>query len=172
MSWGGWLNPLASGDATISYTLHNNGNTVLAAQSSALVNGPFGWFASPPVTATAPPKLLPGESWTQTVQVPGVLAGFVVFATVSAVPLVIDASGSTSPLAPVTASGSTMALPVFPLLALVLVVGAVLLTIWLRRRAKAAQDARIEAAVRDALAGTGTAVASPASADEDEVEVH
>lgn len=159
VSWAGGLNPFAGGDATVSFTLHNTGNAVLGAQPSATVSGPFGWFATTATAADAPPKLLPGESWTQTVRLPAVAATFVVFANATVVPLVIDASGSTTPLEPVGGSAMGLALPWMALLLLAL--AAAVVTAWwlLRQRRQKRTEARVQEAVREALesAGVGSA---------------
>ncbi|GMA23146.1 hypothetical protein GCM10025864_09050 [Luteimicrobium album] len=53
--------PLGRGDATVTYTLHNTGNTVVSAQQAVRVSGPFGWFSKDAAPATAAPDLLPGS---------------------------------------------------------------------------------------------------------------
>jgi hypothetical protein len=156
VSWSGGLNPFAGGDATVAYTLHNTGNAIVGAQPSATLTGPFGWFATTANAAEAPPKLLPGESWTQTIQVPGVAASFLVFATLSVVPLVYDPSGSTSPLDPVTGSGMGLALPWMLLLLVVLAAGAVVAGWYLRKQRLAREEARVQEAVAAALAAAQT----------------
>jgi hypothetical protein len=161
---GGW-NPFAAGDADVTFTLHNTGNAVLSAQPSATVSGPFGWFATSATAADAPPALLPGESWTQTVHVPAVAATFVVFARATVVPLVVDASGSTTPLEAASGSASGAAIPWTALLLVVLAACVVAAVVVLRRRAKARAEARVQEAVRTALASAG--VPSPDVPPED-----
>jgi len=76
-------------------------------------------------------------------------------------------------LPPTRGHGILLHLPTWlPLIGVLDLIGVEFLTVWLRHRSKAKQEARIDAAVRDALSGSGTAVASPASAEEDELEVH
>lgn len=154
VTWNGGLNPFAGGDATVTYTLHNSGNAVLGAQEGVTVAGPFGWFATD-AAADAPPQILPGESWTQTVTVPGIAPLFLLMATVTATPIVVDASGSTTGLAPIAVSGTGWAVP-WMLLIIVLVVAALVvatIVVVRRRRAteKAREDARVAAAVAEAL---------------------
>ncbi len=159
VAWDGGLNPFAGGDAAVTYTLRNTGNTLLSAQQAATVAGPFGWFAMDAGELAAPPQLLPGESWTQTVTVPGVAALFLLTGTATATPIVTDASGTTSPLTPVVASGTGWAVP-WTLLAILVVI--VLLAIFVprllrRRRAakRAREDARVQEAVAEALERAG-----------------
>jgi hypothetical protein len=152
---GGWL-PFVSGDATVGYTLHNTGNAVITAQQAATVAGPFGWFAADAVDIAAPPKLLPGESWTVSTRVSGVPAAFLLTAGATVTPNVIDASGSTTSLDPVSASATGWAVP-WTLVILVLVIAAVVVvSIVLRRRSRTArrtrEDARVKEAVEKALA--------------------
>ncbi|SDY58811.1 WxL protein peptidoglycan domain-containing protein [Herbiconiux ginsengi] len=154
---GGWL-PFAAGDAVIGYTLHNTGNAVVSAQQAAGVTGPFGWFPSDAGEVEAPPQLLPGESWTVSVPVTGVPPVFLLTATATVGPIVLDASGSTTSLDPVTASANGWAVP-WTLVILVLVLAAlIVLAVIVRRRTRAArkarEDARVQEAVEQALAAT------------------
>ncbi|RFA07176.1 DUF916 domain-containing protein [Subtercola boreus] len=161
VDWNGGLNPFAGGDATIGYTLHNTGNAVLSAQQSASVAGPFGWFGASAGALDAPPQLLPGESWNVSVPVPGVPASFWLGASASIVPVVIDASGSTTDLDPVTASASGWAVPWMLLLIILVLAALIVLGVRLRRRRAAsrlaAEDARVQAAVASALESSRTA---------------
>ncbi|WP_310795981.1 WxL protein peptidoglycan domain-containing protein [Herbiconiux daphne] len=150
----GTLNPFGTGDATVSYTLHNTGNVRLAAGQAVTLTGPFGLL---PVTASgvdAAPELLPGETWNVTVPVAGVFPAFVLSATAVITP---ERSGQDAgiDLTTVEAGASTAAVP-WALLVLVLlvaaaVVGAVLITRRRRRRQKRVEDARVAEAVEQAL---------------------
>lgn len=154
VSWDGGLNPFAGGDATVTYTIRNTGNTLITGTQSAMITGPFGWF---PVEAAveAPPQLLPGESWQQTVTVPDIASLVLLTASVTVVPTATDASGSTSALAFVTASASGWAVPWMLLILIVLVVLLIIFVPrWSRARAatrQAAEDARVQEAVDRAL---------------------
>lgn len=155
VSWGGGLNPFAGGDATVSYAIHNTGNTIISGAQSATIAGPFGWFPVEAGDAEAPPQLLPGETWRQTVTVADVAALVLITATATVLPTATDAAGSTSALSPVTASATGWAVP-WTLLALIVLVvlGAVFVPRMLRARAakrRAAEDARVQAAVDQAL---------------------
>ncbi len=154
VSWNGGLNPFG-GDASVTYTLHNTGNAKLGETSAVRVTGPFGAIPLDAPSAEALPDLLPGESWTQTVNVPGVPALFAVFATASVTPLVVDASGSRSPIDDVTGTAVGAAVPWLLILLLVLVAGLVVGAVELRRRRRRAaqerEDSRVEEAVAKAL---------------------
>lgn len=156
--YSGTANPAGSGDATVTYTLHNTGNVVVSAQAAASVTGPFGTLRASG-RAAAPPQLLPGESWQVRVPVHDVAPSVRLSATASVVPLVTDASGSTSPLPTVTATAHGWAVPWTALVVLLALVAAVVLVLRRRRRAKARraarEDARVQAAVEEALTRSG-----------------
>jgi hypothetical protein len=152
IEWGGGFDPLGSGDATLTYTLHNTGNAILSARQSATASGPFGWFAVHAAEVPAPPQLLPGESWTVSVPVRDVPAVFWLAGTATVVPLVTDASGSTTPLDAVTATAIGAAVPWILLIAVLVVAALVVGALWLRRRRLAAAQAREEARVQEAVA--------------------
>lgn len=118
------------GDATVSYTIHNTGNAILAARPTASVTGPLGrWRAT--ANEADSPQLLPGESWKATAQVHGVTPAVRLTGKVTLLPLLTDAAGSTGTLNPVDATAHAWAMPwwLAPALALV----AVLLVVQMRR---------------------------------------
>ena len=125
--------PLGAGDATVSYTIRNSGDTTLAAEQSIALAGPFDSFrvAADPVDDT--PSLLPGESWSVTVPIRGVAPTGLLTATVAVVPLYMDPAGSIGPLAPVEHTGNGWAIPWLPLLLVVVALIAVVLARRLRR---------------------------------------
>ncbi|MFD4612911.1 WxL protein peptidoglycan domain-containing protein [Streptomyces sp. NPDC058440] len=151
----GSANPFATGDATVTYTIHNTGNAVLSARQAVSVSGPFGWLRTEANRIPSPPELLPGESWKVKVPVHGVVPGVVLTATATLTPLLTDASGSTTTLDPVTATAHGWAVPWTLLLLLVLLiaiaVGAVVRTRRGRARRKLREDARVRDAVEQAL---------------------
>ncbi|SNY65426.1 WxL protein peptidoglycan domain-containing protein [Paractinoplanes atraurantiacus] len=161
ISYDGTANPFGKGTATIDYTIHNVGNAVETAQQGVQITGPFGLFKAETTKIADPPELLPGESWKVSVPVEGVTAAILLDATVTLVPQLTDASGSTSSLDKVTATAHGWAWP-WTLLALVvaliaLIVAAVVLTRRNRSRRKAREDARVRDAVADALRDKATA---------------
>lgn len=156
VDWNGGLNPLGSGDATMTYTLHNTGNAVLSAQQSASLTGPFGWFPATAGDIAEPPQLLPGESWKVTVPFDGVAGSFSLAATATVTPIVVDASGSETSLAPITATTGGAAIP-WMLLLIVLLIAALIVTAFIYRKRlltqrQAREDARVREAVEVALA--------------------
>lgn len=155
VAWSGGLDPFATGDATLTYTLRNTGNTLVSSQESASVAGPFGWFAVDAGQIEAPPQLLPGESWTQRVVIPDVGPLFVLTASATVTPIVTDAAGTTAPLAPVVTTTTGWAVPWMLLAIVVLLVLAALLLVRVRRRStdrrQAHEDARVAEAVSAAL---------------------
>jgi hypothetical protein len=167
LSWGGGLNPfdgsLFSGDASLSYTIHNTGNTLLSARQAATVAGPFGWFGTDAATVKATPRLLPGERWNVTVPISDVPAAVWLAASASITPIAVDASGSTSALTPVAATANSWAIPWILLVMIVvlaaLIVAGVLLAKRLRVRRQSREDERVRDAVERALGEKDTATA-------------
>ncbi|WP_079000328.1 WxL protein peptidoglycan domain-containing protein [Streptomyces sp. AS58] len=155
VDYSGTTNPLATGDATVSYTIHNTGNALLSARQSVSVAGPFGWFRTQAGDIPAPPELLPGERWKVKVPVQGVTPAVGLTATAHLVPLLTDASGSTTPLDPVEAGAHGWAVPWILLVIALFVIGAVVATVVLarrnRKRGKQREDARVREAVTEAL---------------------
>lgn len=151
----GTADPFGSGDATVSYTIHNTGNATLSAKQAVSVTGPFGRLKAGAKNIAAPPALLPGERWKVKVPVHGVTAGFRLSATVTLTPLLTDASGSTSALKTTGATTHAWAVP-WTLAALVVVVVAaaacaLLLARRNRARARQREDARVKEAVEQTL---------------------
>jgi hypothetical protein len=157
VDYAGSASPFAGGDATVSFTLHNTGNTTLAASESATLTGPFGWWPSTVGALEDAPELLPGERWTVTTTAHDVPAAVVLIASATVVPVVVDISGSTTPLAAVTVSGNGWAVPwalvVTVLVLAALVAGGLLLRRRLLAHAKRREDERVRDAVERALAG-------------------
>jgi Bacterial protein of unknown function (DUF916) len=147
--YSGTSNPFGKGGATVTYTIHNTGNAILAARQAVSLSGPFGSFAARAGRIDDSPQLLPGESWKVSVPVRGVAATPRLTGTVTLVPLLTDASGSVAPLAVVKATTQAWATPWAPLLLLVVLCGLVLAGLAFRRRRREAgrrEDARIQEA--------------------------
>ncbi|MBF9131507.1 DUF916 domain-containing protein [Plantactinospora sp. S1510] len=155
VNYDGSANPFGKGDATITYRIHNTGNTTLSAQQTLSVSGPFGWLRVEAGEIASPPDLLPGESWNVTVPVHGVAPALRLAATATLTPVLTDPSGSTTSLEPVRATTHGWAAP-WPLLLLlvvlvVLAAGAFLLARRSRLRRKSREDARVRKAVEKAI---------------------
>ncbi|TXK19240.1 WxL protein peptidoglycan domain-containing protein [Homoserinibacter sp. GY 40078] len=156
IDWNGSFDPFAGGDATIGYTLRNTGNAILTARQAATLTGPFGWFPQEVGALDDPPTLLPGEEWLVTTTVHDVPAVLLLAASVSVVPVVVDASGSTTPLDPVEASATGAAVPWTLIVVILLLAALVVAGLWFRSRrrilAQQREDARVQEAVELALA--------------------
>ncbi|MFC4011994.1 WxL protein peptidoglycan domain-containing protein [Nonomuraea purpurea] len=134
----GTSNPFGKGEATVTYTIHNTGNTILTARQAASVSGPFGRFSVRAGQIDDSPQLLPGDTWKVSVPVHGVVPALRVSGTVTLVPLVIDASNSVAPLAAVETTTHAWTIPWAVLLLLAVVCGLVVAGLALRRRRRAA----------------------------------
>jgi hypothetical protein len=123
--------------STVTYTIHNTGNAILTARQTVKVSGPFGrWKAEAGRIPNTPP-LLPGESWKVSAPVHDVTPALRLTATVTVVPLLTDAAGSTAPLAAIKTSGHAWAIPWALLLALVVLCGLVVAAVVFRPRRRA-----------------------------------
>ncbi|GAB3834713.1 WxL protein peptidoglycan domain-containing protein [Kribbella italica] len=128
--------PLVGGEATVTYTVHNTGNATVSARQKASLAGPFGQLRASSGDVADSPALLPGDQWKATVAVKGVAAVVPLSADVTVTPLLIDAAGSTSLLAPVDAGAHARLLPLVVVVVLVLLLVAALIV---RRRKAAAR---------------------------------
>ncbi|WP_394554043.1 WxL protein peptidoglycan domain-containing protein [Agromyces sp. MMS24-JH15] len=162
----GTLDPFGTGEAVVTYTVRNTGNLRLSATQAASVAGPGGLF---PVAAAGLgdlPELLPGDEREVRVPIAGVFPAGLVTADVVLQPIVpqtVDASDAAVAVDAVRAQATTWAVS-WTLLGLVLlVVAAAVLPFVLRGRRRRREDARVAAAVAEALAArdeerAGTAV--------------
>lgn len=128
--------PFGAGSATVTYTIRNAGDTVLAAEQSVALSGPFGLAHRTSSELGNTPELLPGESWSVAVPVADVAPVGTLWAEVTAIPLYTDPAGSTGPLDAVGSSGLGWAIPWIPLLVVPAVAaGAIMLVVrWRARR--------------------------------------
>ena len=152
VGWNGGLNPFAGGDATLTYTIHNTGNATISADQAATVTGPFGLLPTEAGTLDAPPQLLPGEKWEVTVPVSDVPAAFLLAATATVTPVVVEASGSTTVLAPIAVTAYGWAVPWMLIVLILVVVALVVFGPRLMRHLRAQQQAREDARVDEAVA--------------------
>lgn len=131
--YAGTANPFGKGDAVLSYTIHNTGNTVLAARQTASVAGPLGRWKVRAERIKDSPELLPGETWKVSVSVRGVTPALRLTATVTLLPLLKDAAGSTGTLASVESGTHIWTVP-WTILALVGLCSLVVAILVARRR--------------------------------------
>ncbi|NEA31444.1 DUF916 domain-containing protein [Streptomyces sp. SID13031] len=90
--YSGTPNPFGTGSATVTYTVHNTGNAIVAARQAASVTGPFGLYSAHPTQLADSPQLLPGESWKVSTPIHGVPPAIRLTGTVSVVPLLRSAA--------------------------------------------------------------------------------
>jgi hypothetical protein len=157
-------NPFAPAGATVSYTVRNVGNTRLSAQQSVALAGPFGVLRRDLPGVDDVPELLPGESWPVTARTSSLIPLFWLTGIVTLDPSGPAGAVGAPDLTLFETTAHTAAVPWSQLAVLLLVGGAVLVTWRLRRvaaaRRRAAEEARVSAAVAEALA-TRTAPAVP-----------
>lgn len=137
--YSGTPNPFGKGDATVTYTIRNTGNAVVTARQAVSVAGPFGRLRVRAGQIDDSPELLPHGTWKVSVPVHGVAPAVRLTATVSLVPLLTDASGSTAPLAVVESTEHGWTIP-WALLLLVLVVCGLLVAVLAVRRVRSVGD--------------------------------
>jgi hypothetical protein len=117
--------PIGKGDATVTYTIHNTGNAILTAKQQVSLSGPFGrWKVGAGAIADTPP-LAPGDTRKVSAPLHDVTPALRLTATVTLVPLLTDAAGSTAPLAATKTSAHAWTIPWTLLLAIVVVCGLV-----------------------------------------------
>jgi hypothetical protein len=150
--YSGTPNPFGKGDATVSYTIHNTGNTILAARPATSISGPFGRWQVRSGQVDDSPQLLPGDTWKVSVPVHRVTPAVRLAGTVAVVPLLTDAAGSTSPLTTVETTTHTWTIPWALLLILVALCGLVVGGLAFRRRRGRQDRLRENALGQDALA--------------------
>ena len=161
VDYDGSSNPFGTGDATLTYTVHNAGNTVLGGTQTAKVSAGFGGTTKS-VELDRLPELLPGESWNASVPINDVHAMLWVSGGVTVTPVLTDAAGSTSTLEPITVSARvpvsawSWVILIGTIVVLALAVWLVIFTIRRWRRASKAKveahvDAQVEAKVAAAL---------------------
>ncbi|QIZ37413.1 WxL protein peptidoglycan domain-containing protein [Saccharopolyspora sp. ASAGF58] len=135
--YSGTPNPFGKGDATTTYTIRNTGNVILSARQAVSLSGPFGSWPVPSGQIDDSPRLLPGETWQVSVPFRGVVSALQLTGTVTLVPLLTDAAGSTAPLPAVENTTHAWAIPwgLFLLIAVMCVLVVAVLA-FRRRQAK------------------------------------
>jgi WxL interacting protein linking bacterial and host surfaces len=123
--------------STVTYTIHNTGNAILAARQTVKISGPFGRWKTEAGRIPDTPSLLPGEAWKMSAPLHDVTPALRLTATVTVLPLLTDAAGSTAPLAAIKTSGHAWAVPWALLLAFVVLCGLVVAGVAFRPRRRA-----------------------------------
>lgn len=128
------LNPVGGGKVTVSYTVRNTGNVRLGARQQVIISGLFGTTSAKALADV--PLLLPKSSVAVSVTVPGVFPQLHMHARVVLVPLTV--AGDVDPGLPtkIIISATLWAVPWALIAALVLLLCAVLLWVWRRRRSR------------------------------------
>ncbi|MBO0832043.1 MAG: hypothetical protein J2P29_08755, partial [Actinobacteria bacterium] len=130
------LSPWGNGSATVSYTVHNTGNIMLAGSQQVTVTGPLG---SVKVNLKALPTVLPGRSVRMTAHPGGLYPAGPMTAHVRLGPSAPPGGTKLAvPLAFVTASASMFAAP-WAAIVLILLVAAAGAGFWWFRRFRQGQ---------------------------------
>lgn len=131
LDYSGSLNPIAGGETAVAYTVTNPGNVRLTATQRIRITGPLGvtLAESEPFEI---PQVLPGQSYNASTTLTGVPPAFRLKAEVVLEPIVPGDAALSS--APVSASTSTLALPLSQLIVLALLAAAA--AFFLRRRSQ------------------------------------
>ncbi|NLP84479.1 hypothetical protein HF576_11520 [Microbacterium sp. CFH 90308] len=149
-------NPFAPGSVEVTFSITNDGNVRLGADSAVSLTGPFG--LAPAEATTTSREVLPRQEMLTTVTVP---AWPLVLGTgsVDLAPLVVGEDEITAPAA-ASASFTVWTIPWVQLALIILLVGGFLLLRLARRRSAARVQARIDAAVAAARTTEQQAVAA------------
>ena len=132
----------SGGDATVTYTIHNTGNAILSARQRVSVSGPFGRWNVDAARSPAHLRWFRESTWKVSAPVHDVTPALRLTATVTLVPLLTDAAGSTAPLPATKSSGHAWTVPWALLLAVLFVCGLVAagLAFRPRRRVRASRS--------------------------------
>jgi len=150
VDYSGTINPFAAGTATVTYTVHNTGNTRINGGQDVSVAAPFGLLRSGADDLAAMPELLPGESWDVSAPV-SAFPGFRLTAATILTPHYLDETGTDTTMDAVRATAGVWAVPWALLAVVVVVAGIVVLLVLRRRRRTSREDARVKEAVEQAL---------------------
>jgi hypothetical protein len=149
-------NPFAPGTVTVRYTLANAGNVRLGSQTTVSAAGAFGVGGGS--ASSEQREILPGDVIEASVELP-VWPLFFSWGEVEAEPGVVGEDEGEVDLTPASATFTLWTVPWSQLLLIAAAVGAFLLLRWLRIRSQQRTQARIDAAVAAATAGTVPALA-------------
>ncbi|MFJ9583945.1 WxL protein peptidoglycan domain-containing protein [Streptomyces acidicola] len=135
VGYAGTADPFGKGEATVTYTIRNTGNAILAARQAVSLSGPFGRPHADAGKIDDSPQLLPGDTWKVSVPVRDVAPALRTTGTVTLTPLLTDTSGSIAPLAATETTTHTWTVPwVLLLVLLVVLCGVVVAIRWAFRR--------------------------------------
>jgi hypothetical protein len=167
----GTLDPVGKGTMHVTYTVRNTGNVRVTGNPTITVEGPLGLVGTT-VRSAAMPELLPANSLTFTAAVdvfPAVHLDTKVAITPRATQ---DRDELPAKATTASAAVGVWAIPWSLLLILVVVVAAVLLWVWSQRRRKRQVDAKVQAAVAEALGSQAgsTDPVDPVDPDGDDAE--
>ncbi len=152
----GTLNPVGKSSMDLTYTVTNTGNVRMAAEQVVGTKGPLG-LAGRKATLDRMPELLPGNSLTLSAKVPGVYPTIHTSASLRLHPVATRAGDTFgADVAPAAKTSGVWTVPWATFLMLFLLVGGPFAATWHRKRRKAAEDARVRAAVEAQLASSGS----------------
>jgi hypothetical protein len=125
------VNPLASGVATLRFTVRNSGNVLLGGRQRVTVHGLFGSSESAQGVVTIP-AMLPGGTDSESVTVRGVYPELLMHGDITIAPLAV--AGQVDPgLTNYSTSAGFWAIPWIPLAILILIAAGVVAIIFRRR---------------------------------------
>ncbi len=160
VDYAGSMNPFATGDASVTYTVRNTGNTRLSAGQDVTVSGPWGILPITLGDVGPVPELLPDETWTVSAPATGVLPTFWLTTTSLITPSVPAMAEAAPELEPVRTTTGTWAVPWSPLGLLVILIGGIVTAVLISRRRTIqrtlAEEARVHRAVEQALRDQGS----------------
>jgi hypothetical protein len=141
------LSPWGEGSATVSYTVHNTGNIMLAGSQQVTVTGSFGQTAT--VALKSLPTVLPGRSVRLTAHTSGLYPAGPMTAHVRLGPTAPPGSTQLAvPMAVVSGSASLFAAP-WAAIVLILLIVAIVVGLWWFRRSRQSRLAETMSAVAD-----------------------
>ncbi|WP_051639930.1 WxL protein peptidoglycan domain-containing protein [Cellulomonas sp. URHE0023] len=129
----GSLVPFGASASTVTYDLVNTGNVKIVGTPRVRVTGPFG-VGTTEVESANSAEVLPGQSFAVKTEVPGVAPLVVMTATVDVDMVAAPGPETEIPLTSSTARGVFPSVPWTGLLVVLLVLGAVALVVWRRRK--------------------------------------
>ncbi|MFB8387416.1 hypothetical protein ACFC3F_09800 [Microbacterium sp. NPDC055910] len=140
----------ASGPATVSFDVTNDGNMRVGGPATIEITGPFG-LSLDAVHEIEVPEILPGATVTLSAELEDVPPALLLFATVTLEPMMSGAAADVD--GEHSATGMAWAVPWLLIVALVIVI-AIIVLVWLRGRRLRQRLAAAEAAAAEATAAS------------------